>query len=399
MNGEGRAAEREGRLGARSWAGETALLALVGLSLAACAGGPGPAPVAGTEGRPSPRYSGYKVGQPYQVRGVWYTPREQPNYDEVGIASWYGEAFHNRYTADGEVFDMTLPSAAHTTLPLPSLVEVTNLANGKTLIVRVNDRGPFVDGRVIDLSKAAAAELGFVTAGITRVRVRYVGRAPDAGGMSARQQIAEARRPAVPTPAVPAPAVPAPAAAAPVPRAAEYAYESAPSRPIPYGQLARAVAAPAAAAASVPMSIAAYTAKAAVRAPSAVAAAPAALASAPVPMAPAPVAAPVAAPGAAPLPDVDRLLAFNNTTEPGVPAAVRASYDLQAGTFATEDSARRFASGLTGGGLPEVQAVHDGGGVSYQVVVHGLAGPTEAAAARNEAIALGATRAQIVGGS
>jgi cell division protein FtsN len=101
------------------------------------------------------------------------------------------------------------------------------------------------------------------------------------------------------------------------------------------------------------------------------------------------------------LPDVDSLFAANAPapTAPAAPAAVRATYDLQAGTFATEDSARRFASGLTGGGLPEVQVMHDGAGITYQVVVHGLAGPREAAAARNEAIALGATRAQIIGGS
>jgi rare lipoprotein A len=378
-DGAVRTAERD-----RRWTAEAALLVLAGLSLAACAGGPPPAPVAGTQGQPSPRYSGYKVGQPYQVRGVWYTPKEQPNYDEIGIASWYGEQFHNHYTADGEVFDMTLPSAAHTTLPLPSLVEVTNLANGRTLIVRVNDRGPFVDGRIIDLSKEAAAELGFVAAGVTKVRVRYVGRAPDTGGMSARQEIAQARKPPAPV------AMPTPA---PVAKATEYAYESAPKRPIPYGQLAHAVAAPVAAAASVPLSVATYSAKAALKAPAAVASAPAALASAPTPM---PLAS-VANPGA-PLPDVDSLLAFN-TSAPTAPMAVRASYDLQAGTFATEDSARRFASGLTGGGLPEVQVVHDGAGIAYQVVVHGLAGPTEAAAARNQAIALGATRAQIVGGS
>src|SRR6185437_14857058 len=198
----------------RRWIAEGALMALAGLSLAACATS-GPAPVAGlgTGGQPSPRYSGYRVGQPYQVRGVWYTPKEQPNYDEIGIASWYGEQFHNRYTADGEVFDMTLPSAAHTTLPLPSLVEVTNMSNGKRLIVRVNDRGPFIDGRIIDLSKEAAAELGFVTAGVTKVRVRYVGRAADPGGMSARQEIASAAPPPSRIPArTPARA---PAAAAP----------------------------------------------------------------------------------------------------------------------------------------------------------------------------------------
>jgi rare lipoprotein A len=382
--------------GRRRWVAEAAVLALAGASLAACAGGPRPGPVAGTEGQPSSRYSGYKVGQPYQVRGVWYYPKEQPNYDEIGIASWYGAAFHNRYTADGEVFDMTVPSAAHTTLPLPSLVEVTNLANGRKLIVRVNDRGPFVDGRIIDLSKEAAAELGFVAAGITRVRVRYVGRAPDPGGMSARQQIASARKPAPPaaspsrgveladtaSPKRPLPygrlvqmqsTQAAPAAAASVPRPDEYDYSSAPKRLNPYSQLARAPLTAAAETAAAPVSAAAYSTAGLAKA-SRAAAGP-------------------------PLPDVDSLLAANAaalvTPAPAIPAA----YELQAGTFATEDSARRFASGLTGGGLPEVQVVHDGAGIAYQVVVHGLAGPSEAAAARNEAIALGATRAQIIGGS
>ena len=132
----------------RNWTAQAALLALAALTLTACASGPprnlsGP----GVSGAPTSRYSGYRVGRPYQVNGIWYYPKDQPNYDEIGIASWYGEQFHNHYTADGEVFDMHLPSAAHKTLPLPSLVEVTNLANGRTLIVRVNDRGPFIDGR------------------------------------------------------------------------------------------------------------------------------------------------------------------------------------------------------------------------------------------------------------
>jgi rare lipoprotein A len=354
--------------GYRRWIAEAALLALAGLSLAACAGGPSPAPVAGgeTQGRPSPRYSGYRVGQPYQVRGVWYYPKEQPDYDEIGIASWYGEAFHNHYTADGEVFDMTLPSAAHATLPLPSLVEVTNLANGKTLMVRVNDRGPFVDGRIIDLSKEAAAELGFVTAGVTRVRVRYVGRAADPGGMSARQELASAPR----SPAAAAPhslgLVTLADAGAPT-RAAEYDYSTAPKHPIPYSQLAQTQPAPVA--------------------PAAMAAAPAS----------AVAVSTAAAVTKTPLSDVDVLLG-SAPPSPAVPA-VQGAFDLQAGTFATEDAARRFASGLTGGGLPEVQVVHDGAGITYQVVVHGLAGPTAAAAARSEAIALGATRALIVGGT
>lgn len=120
----------------------------------------------------------YKVGDPYQVDGRWYVPAEQPDYDEVGMASWYGDAFHAKATANGELFDMTALSAAHKTLPLPSIVEVTNLGNGRRIRVRVNDRGPFVDGRILDLSRAAANELGFAGQGLARVRVRYIGPAP-----------------------------------------------------------------------------------------------------------------------------------------------------------------------------------------------------------------------------
>lgn len=113
--------------------------------------------------------------RPYQVKGVWYTPRYDPDYDEKGIASWYGDQFHNRNTANGEVFDMDAVSAAHKTLPLPSIVEVTDLDTGKTIRVRVNDRGPFVEGRIIDLSKGAAQKLGTYRKGVARVRVRYIG--------------------------------------------------------------------------------------------------------------------------------------------------------------------------------------------------------------------------------
>jgi rare lipoprotein A len=113
--------------------------------------------------------------KPYQINGTWYYPREDKDYNVVGVGSWYGEQFHNRRTANGEIFDMDIPSAAHKTLPLPSIVEVTNLDNGRKMEVRVNDRGPFVDGRIIDLSKAAAEQLGYGRAGVARVRVRYVG--------------------------------------------------------------------------------------------------------------------------------------------------------------------------------------------------------------------------------
>ncbi|KQY26119.1 hypothetical protein ASD38_20455 [Caulobacter sp. Root487D2Y] len=113
--------------------------------------------------------------KPYQIRGIWYYPKADPDYDERGVGSWYGEQFHNRRTANGEIFDMDLPSAAHKTLPLPSIVEVTNLDNGRKMKVRVNDRGPFIDGRIIDLSKAAAEQLGYDRAGVAHVRVRYIG--------------------------------------------------------------------------------------------------------------------------------------------------------------------------------------------------------------------------------
>jgi rare lipoprotein A len=119
----------------------------------------------------------YKVGRPYQIAGVWYYPREQPGYDETGIASWYGAQFHGRVTANGEVFDRTRLTAAHPTLPMPSNVRVTNLANGKALVVRVNDRGPYAHGRIIDLSEKAADLLGFKPHGTARVRVQYLGRA------------------------------------------------------------------------------------------------------------------------------------------------------------------------------------------------------------------------------
>lgn len=119
----------------------------------------------------TPKIEKQKVGRPYQIGGRWYTPAINPNYDEVGIASWYGPGFDGRPTANGETFDEDTISAAHTTLPLPSYVEVTNLDNGKQLYVRVNDRGPFADDRIIDLSKRAAELLGSKSTGLARVRV------------------------------------------------------------------------------------------------------------------------------------------------------------------------------------------------------------------------------------
>lgn len=117
----------------------------------------------------------YKLGSPYRVNHVWHYPSYDPNYDRTGVASWYGPAFHGRPTANGERFDMNGVTAAHPTLPLPSRVRVTNLENGRQLELRVNDRGPFVNGRIIDLSRRAAQLLGFKSQGLAKVRVQYLG--------------------------------------------------------------------------------------------------------------------------------------------------------------------------------------------------------------------------------
>jgi len=119
----------------------------------------------------------YKVGNPYQVGGLWYYPQEQLGYDETGIASWYGMDYDGHLTANGEIFDRSAVSGAHPTLPMPVNVRVTNLQNGRSLVVRVNDRGPYVNGRILDLSEHAADLLGFRLNGLARVRVTYIGRA------------------------------------------------------------------------------------------------------------------------------------------------------------------------------------------------------------------------------
>ena len=116
----------------------------------------------------------YKVGNPYQIAGKWYYPERDLRYDKTGIASWYGDQFAGKLTANGEIFDPELVSAAHKTLPMPSVVRVTNLDNGKSLVVRVNDRGPYVTGRIIDMSRAGARLLGFKDEGIARVRVQML---------------------------------------------------------------------------------------------------------------------------------------------------------------------------------------------------------------------------------
>nr|WP_298163212.1 septal ring lytic transglycosylase RlpA family protein [Brevundimonas sp.] len=187
-------------------AARVAVVAAVTALLAACASagassgglsgpvrsGPRLAEAAPVVTDPAPIVSG--TMRRYQIRGRWYQPEEQPDYDVVGLASWYGDQFNGRPTATGERFDMQALTAAHKTLPLPGLVEVTNLANGRRVVLRVNDRGPFVDDRIIDLSRGAAEALDLLNRGVGEVRVRYLGRAPRLGGGTVLQ-VAEAAPP------------------------------------------------------------------------------------------------------------------------------------------------------------------------------------------------------------
>jgi rare lipoprotein A len=134
------------------------------------------------DGEPVPRGGGqYLVGRPYTIAGRTYYPSENNHYAAVGMASWYGDAFHGRRTANGEVYDMRSLSAAHPTMPLPSYARVTNLANGFSMIVRVNDRGPYSPGRIMDVSSRVADMLDFKSAGTAKIKVEYVGPAPLAG--------------------------------------------------------------------------------------------------------------------------------------------------------------------------------------------------------------------------
>lgn len=160
-----------------------AFLALVSLMAAACSRTPEmiahglktliyERPSSGDSLKPQGGF--YTVGAPYTIRGVTYAPRHYSAYNRVGIASWYGPNFYGKRTANGEIFTRNLLTAAHTTLPLPSVVEVTNLENGRRVVVRVNDRGPFVKKRILDLSYAAAVKLDMVASGLARVRVRLL---------------------------------------------------------------------------------------------------------------------------------------------------------------------------------------------------------------------------------
>jgi rare lipoprotein A len=317
-----------------------ALVALGCVGLAACATPmPTRLPQTSSTARPysGPPPPGSTTGlrgteKPYQIRGIWYYPKAEPDYDEKGVGSWYGEQFHNRRTANGEIFDMDIPTAAHKTLPLPSIVEVTNLDNGRKMQVRVNDRGPFVDGRIIDLSKAAAEQLGYGRAGVARVRVRYVGPAGKTP-FDQRRTIASAPPPPAPLPTPPAkprvyatglpPAQPA-WDAPPPPKAADPDFA-------PY--------APPTPAAPV------------------------------APAEPAPVMADIGA---------------------------ESAYRVQAGSFASRANAERAAAQLSGAGEASIESIERAQGVLYRVVVKAGPDEAEAFGVRDRVAALGFSDATVL---
>lgn len=159
----------------RFWFFSIVILGL-GFALSGCAQNRQANPIAKPTQQPIPERgpSAYKIGNPYKIGGAWYYPRANYNYRETGIASWYGPNFHGKSTANGETFDQNALTAAHRTLPMPSMVRVTNLENGRSIKVRINDRGPFKNGRIIDLSRRAADLLGFRRRGTAKVLVEIV---------------------------------------------------------------------------------------------------------------------------------------------------------------------------------------------------------------------------------
>jgi rare lipoprotein A len=329
----GRNLERAGRL---------AVVLMAGASLAACASlTPTPQYAVREGGAHTPPgaaqgHKTYKTGEPYQVGGIWYVPHDQPHYDETGTASWYGDAFQLKATANGEIFDMNQFSAAHTTLPLPSMVEVTNLDNGRKLTVRVNDRGPFVGNRIIDLSHAAARELGYDRAGLAHVRVRYVGPAPLAGP-EAGMQVASA---GLLTPRYPIKASPAPYAVAP--------YAPAPA---------------AAPKADNDVILTSYKSPEAITATS---------------LAPLPGARPAMT---APTPHAD---------------GAGQTFRIQAGAFSDQDNARRAAAQLNASGTASIEPIERNGTTLYRVLLPGPTDEAEAYAVRDKVAAAGFADARVV---
>jgi len=360
---------------------DLAILLLAGASLAACTTPMRPKltnrmsevqPTAPPAAQPTGRGGTYKVGNPYQVGGIWYVPHEDPNYDATGVASWYGDQFHMKSTANGETFDMNAISAAHTTLPMPSMVEVTNLENGKKLVVRVNDRGPFVGGRLIDLSHAAARELGYERQGTAKVRVRYLGPAPLGVGDGVRY--------AANTTSIPGPTtVPAPSG------------DTISFKPIAPASTVSATALP-------PLASAPAASSSPAAAPRIyAAAAPARETWAPTAM---PGYAPPAKPTYAPPTMIPHAAATpakpTYIAQAGPAGSDAALYKVQAGAYSDIDSAKRVADQLAGTGPCRVEAVERQDGTIYRVIVQASADEGEAWALRDRVASFGYSDARVI---
>lgn len=338
--------------------GRLALILMAGASLAACASLKPKYAINDGQGsavQPPSAPGVHGTNAPYQVGGIWYVPHDQPHYDETGIASWYGDAFQMKATANGEIFDMNQFSAAHTTLPLPSMVEVTNLDNGKKLVVRVNDRGPFVGGRLIDLSHAAARELGYDRAGTAHVRVRYMGPAPLAGP-DAGVRYAQAAPGGPPVAAIPA-------AAAVIAVSAPFPGATSNRRPADEEIFGDAPASPPA---STPL--VARPVRVSVTS-----------------LAPLPSASPRG--GSPGLPDA--------AANP-VAATTAQIFRIQAGAFSDQANARRAAAQLASTGTATIEPIERGGVTLYRVVLPGPSDEAEAFAFRDKVAAIGFADARVL---
>jgi rare lipoprotein A len=328
-----------------SFHGRALFLIAIGLLLAACSSGP--AMFAGEGGQPRTPHPGYKIGEPYQVKGIWYTPHVDYSYDETGVASWYGEAFDQQYTANGEVFDLNKLTAAHRTLPLPSIVEVVNLQNNRALRLRVNDRGPFADGRILDVSRRVAQLLGFERGGTAQVRVRVLkDESIQAAALAQRGIIGDEgitttveTAPSVQTAALapPRPAAPPPAHQPP-PTVQSAAYEPAPAAPEPRSTRQF------------------------------------------------PSLSPISTAEAAPIEHMLRL--------PSPDASHR--YFVQAGAFTAEENAWRLRSQIAALGSVEVSAASSSGAPLYRVRIGPMATAAEADRLLNRIIRIGYRDARIV---
>ena len=353
-----------------------ALIVLLGGTAAACAStgtslstsspaGPRYARAAPSTTQASP--SGHLRGteKPYQVNGQWYFPHADPTYDVTGTASWYGYPFQARHTADGEVYDEALITAAHKTLPLPCIVEVTNLQNGRSIRVRVNDRGPFVGERLIDLSKGAAEQLGFDRKGTTQVRVRFI------------------------TMATPLTAPGLMMASNPPPSryAHSRAYQAAPQPAGDDGAFDDMEAAPAPTA--IPAS---YRA-----APPAYADPAAEDEAGPAEASPPSIAGPIAGPittSALPQP---RQMATAYAAPPRAYPPAGGGFSVQAGAFATRSAADRAVARLSGAGGVQIVPMERNGATLYKVVVGSFSDASAAGETRARVIAMGFSDARVVG--